>query len=833
MKNLILFLIIILCSSCSSSKIGNDAENDFAEIIDAGYEKAEWELPPSSLSIGDESSFHIRILKEPFKIEVRNGNLVVASSKSPPFYTGVVEEVLEDGYYDPYEPFYPVQWIAFKRMVKYRKINYAHQIYVESEDGIKKAFFEISEIEKGRFKLKLKIENPENDVNLRISFHAPEGENYYGLGEIFESVAQRGYRRAMQFELTLIESSNNEAHFPIPFFISTKGWGLFVENRRAGSFDMAKEDKNSVLVDFETSELNFYIFIDKRPIDILRHYVEITGKPALPPKWAFAPMFWRNENKDQNEVIEDAIKIRENDIPASTIWIDNPWQSAYNSFVFDPKRFPDPPDMIKKLNELGFRVGVWSTPYLEEKTGDLYQTALKNNYFVKVPSEGWFEEFGKLVDLTNPSAENFWKELIYRATSIGIEGFKLDYGEDVQIGIFGKIFNFSFFNGGNSKNMHHWFNYFYHKPYFEMIGNEKGWLLVRGGTYGDQSVTPIVWPGDLCNGFQKYGENGHVGGLPSAINGGLTLSVSGYPFYGSDTGGFRHGRPKKQAMIRWSQYSAFGTIMQVGGGGENHNPWDFTTYGESQFDKETLDIFRVFAKIHTALFPYIYTYARFSHDSGRCITCPFGFIFPEDGIHPDTEFILGDFILVAPIADDSFEKEVHFPVGRWFDYFNDEHIDGPTSIKRNVPLSIIPVYIKEGAIIPMLSEDVDTLAPSGKKEINSFVNIPQDLIIKIFPSNFSEWTMFDGTKIVCQKNKPHISIEKKGIFKSFILEVHLKNNKAGFTKPANVLDNKGEIKKVSNYQEILSCERCFYFLEEKEFLYIKLPLYDVEIEFKF
>lgn len=807
-------------------EVESDIQGDHAQV-----DIEDWQEPPDEVFVGSKDSFHLRIGTVPFIIELFDNGTLKARTTAPPFFTGTVAEknLMPDSYHDPYDPFFPVTWIGLERIVKYRFMDNQHQFILKSADGKKSALLLVSETEEGRFLLGLQLDNPSDDVNLRIALEAPEGENYYGLGEIFESVAQRGYRRAMQFELTSLESANNEAHFPIPFFTSTNSWGLFVESRLPGSFDMAYSVKDELLVDFEATSLLFYIFAGKKPMDILKHYVEITGKPAIPAPWAFAPMFWRNQNKDQNEVIEDALAIRANDIPASTIWVDNPWQTAYNSFLFDQTKFPDPVGMIKRLNDLGFRVGVWSTPYISKEMGEIYEKALENNYFVKVPGGAWFEKFGKLVDLTNPGAVEMWKVLIDRASSIGIEGFKLDYGEDVQVGILGKVFEFGFYNGGNSKNMHHWYNYFYHKPYFDKIGDEKGWLLNRGGTYGDQTVTPIVWPGDLCQGFQVFGEDDkHVGGLPSAINGGLSLSVSGYPFFGADTGGYRHRRPSKHEMIRWSQYTALGTIMQVGGGGDgggNHNPWDFESYeeGKSQFDQELLDIFRVFAKIQISLFPYKYTYARLAKETGRCVTCPFGFVYPELGVHPDHQFMLGDYILVAPVADDGFKKEVHFPQGRWFDFFTDDYVDGQTAITMDVAIGDMPIYISEGAIIPMLSGEVDTLAPVVEAGINSFVSTPQDLIVRIYPSKYSEFKMYDGTVITFQNIAPHLQIEYKGSYKALLFEIHLKNNKAEIAKPAAVKYKGTEIAEKTSIEDVKTCDKCFFYSLNDEILFIKLP----------
>ena len=720
-----------------------------------------WEPAPEAIDLGTEESGHLRVQTAPLRVTLTRGGVTLTdTTAAAPFAVGTSDMTGPDAFHDPYEPYHLITWSDVTEATgEIENPDGSHLLRVVYGDPAREATLLLREEAPGRFLLALDIPAPTDEVLTRTNLDAHPDEHYYGLGETFDSVDHRGLRRPMHFEVTGLESANNEAHVPIPFFTSTRSWGAFVESRRLGVFDMAATADDRVTVDFSTTSLPVHLIAGAHPYEPLRHYVEMTGKPALPAPWAFGPHLWRNANEDQAEVLSDATAIRDNDLPGSVIWIDRPWESHYNDHVFDPGMFDDAPAMIEQLNAMGFRVIVWSSPYLEEALEGPYAEAVAGGYFPEVPGGQWIEKFGKLVDLTHPGAIALWKSLISNATSIGVEGFKLDYGEDVQAGVLGITLPFAFWNGETEATMHHHYAWFFHQPYAAMLKESEGFILSRAGTYGDQTLTTAVWPGDLCSGFQEFGHDGvHVGGLPSAIAGGLGLSASGYPFYGSDTGGFRHGRPTKHVMARWIEYSALGTIMQTGGGGKNHNPWDFQTYSgagelgdeptESKYDEELLDIYRTYARLHTRLFPYIYTYATLAHETGRPVTAPFGLAFPEEGHHPSYDFLLGDHLLVEPVIDATFERVITLPAGRWIDFFTGDVLEGPTQLTRPVALAELPLYVREGALIPLLRDDVDTLAPATSEGVVSTAKDPGVLEVRVYPSAApTELALYDGAKL--------------------------------------------------------------------------------------
>lgn len=629
--------------------------------------------------------------------------------------------------------------------------------------------------EDGRFQGHLTPVDATKVAYLGIVPQASATEGFYGLGEWFDHVNHRGQQRAMQIELdSELESSYNEAHVPIPFVIGTNGWGLFVENPYPALFEVAWKDDTSIAATFGTgngskSGLTFHLFAAAAPLDITRHYYNVTGYPKLPARWGLGPTVWRDENLDQAQVENDLQTMRDLDLATSAVWIDRPYASAVNSFDFNPPQFPTPQAMINKAHDLGFRMSLWHTPYLDEKTMPI--PASIQPLLSEATSKGFYpsqrglllNKWGTPIDFTNPEAFAWWQENIKKYTAMGIEGFKLDYGEDIVPGVFGARNIWTFSDGSDERTMHSQYQLFYHRVYSELLPDEGNFLLCRGGTYGDQKNVSVIWPGDLDANFAKHREkvteNGEtytaVGGLPAALIAGLNLGPAGFPFYGSDTGGYRHSPPNKEVFTRWFQITALSPVMQIGTS-SNDVAWEPTP--QNGFDQEMLNWYRDYTRLHLRLFPYIWTYAKNLAVDGRPIQRPLGLAHPELGKHPDDVFFLGDHLLVAPIVErGAVKRDVIFPAGRWMNWWTGEVISAPDPAlsvpsSLDAPLDTLPLFLAEGAIVPLLRPTIDSMSPTTKPgtgvgEVDSYATTPGVLWVRIFPGQTSSFTVFDGTTI--------------------------------------------------------------------------------------
>jgi alpha-D-xyloside xylohydrolase len=612
---------------------------------------------------------------------------------------------------------------------------------------------------------------PATDVRpvamLRVRPRADPKEGFYGLGEWFDDVNHRGKVRPMQLEADLnVESAYTENHVVTPFVVGTRGWGLFVETNRFGVMSFARGGEDD-LVDtmWGTAEqsadgLTVHLFSADHPLDVLKPYLSVSGALRLPSTWAWGPLIWRDESRDQAEVVDDIAKVRQLDLATSAMWIDRPYATAVNTFDFDPALYPDAGAMIQTAHAAGLRVALWHTPYLEPDARALRAEADQGGFFP--PMTGLqLNRWSAPLDFTNPAADAFWRRNLRRYRDLGIEGFKLDFAEDVIAGLSGAGGGWRFSDGSTERTMATQYTRLYHRAYRATLGDLDGFLIARAGKWGSQSMGLVIWPGDIDASLTRFGEvamdrSGKkytaVGGVASAVRAGQSLSMSGFPFFGADTGGYRHSPPDKETFMRWVSQSALSTVMQTGDS-SSQPPWVFTA--ENGRDDAALAHYRAFARLHLRLFPFGWSWAKQMLETGRPIQRPFGVAFPELGVHPADQYLLGDELLVAPVevAGQTQRTLVH-PPGRWEGWFDGATLPGEPGAQVTVsaPLDAIPLFVREGALVPMLRPTIDTLAPATDPGVESFESDAGDLWVRVVPSTTpTVFTVFDGTTLRQEK----------------------------------------------------------------------------------
>lgn len=644
-------------------------------------------------------------------------------------------------------------------------------------EGGASASFTATEAGPGRYTFTLVPEAgdaPIAYVRMRTTIDPTEG--LYGLGSARDTPNRRGSVRATQLELDpTTEAANNEAHVHVPFVIGTTGWGLFVadDHPMAVSFGVESDDLLEVTVGTgpDTADgLRFDWYVADHPLDVTARWWAATGTHRLPARWALGPWVWRDENDDQAQVEADLQTIRDLDLATSAVWIDRPYASGVNTFDFDPEKFPEPQGMITRAHDLGFRMALWHTPYADpEEAAALYDEGLANGFFPPVHPPV-FIDWSEPVDFSNPAAFAWWQDEIRAYTDLGIEGFKLDYGEEILVGAFGRRLPWRFWNGADERTMHAGYQRLYHQAYAETLPADGGFLLCRTGVYGDQVNGPVIWPGDLDATMDRWGDaavdrDGEpyvaVGGLPASLVDALSLGPSGFPFYGSDTGGYRHSPPDNETFVRWFEQTALSTVMQIGTS-SNDVAWEPTA--ENGFDAQTLAWYRDYVRLHLRLWPYLWTYAEeIGRGAGRPIMRPLGLAYPELGVHPGDQYLLGDHLLVAPVVvRGAREREVIFPQGRWIDWFRgDVHEEGTETVPA--ALGELPLYLVAGGIVPLLRPTIDTLAPTTRPdEVDSYATTPGVLWVRIFPGPHSETTLFDGSRITQEVDEGEVVVTWAG-----------------------------------------------------------------------
>lgn len=678
--------------------------------------------PPVPLGLSlDSGRVTLEIESDPGRLRLRLDGEVVLESASSLFEVGRTRAG-DDRYRNPIE--------SATRGVDFT----AYDVGVESTDETSARIrddigqeleLSLSEVREGV--VRLRITAIGDDVALTRARFAMDDGSYQGLGERFTAADARGETVPMQFAVADAQartSGTNEHHVPVPFVVNSNGWGLFAESRLVGAFDVGETDADVMALTFEGPALDLVFFATDSPSETIAAYTQHTGLPRLPPRWAFAPMHWRNEWESRDVLEEDMRRIREEGIPTTSFWIDNPWQISYNDSRFDETRFPDSVEMLELMRELGFVPLVWSTPYLdlvdegEEPSNpaeELFVQAREDELLVRRRGEIYASPAapgatGAMMDFTAEEARRFWQDQLDPLIALGVRAFKLDYGEDIVPDLLGSRPGFEFADGTSERETHGVYNILYHQPYRDAIDegapDDGGFLLVRGSTWGGQVVADIVWPGDLNNDLREAGSLteglNEVGGLPAAISGMISLAASGFPAFGSDTGGYLEGMPEREDLLRWAEHTALSPIMQLGGAGEHHNPW--------LYDDEAGDIYRRLARTHMDLVPYLRMLALAASSEGIPPILHPALAYPDDraGYADPHAYMIGpDMFVASVVLPGATTRDVHLPPGRWVHYFEGTLHEGDVTV--DAPLGGPPVFLRQGTLLPLSPSDLETL----------------------------------------------------------------------------------------------------------------------------
>ena len=544
-------------------------------------------------------------------------------------------------------------------------------------------------------------------------------EHFYGLGERFNKLDQRG---------ALIElwvkngAAGGDTYKPIPFVASSVGYGVSIDTSRRVFAALAHPtvpDVVTLTVDGNT--LVAWLIPGPTPTDVVRRYTAWIGRPAIPPAWFFRP--WKSRDwrvETQQKVVEDVIRQREHDIPCGVKLIDGPWETVGHSFVFDPEKYPDVPGMMRTLREAGLELVLWLSPSMTAGTAEYDECARKgflitdasgHPYLHRLGNEPGWE--GTTIDFSNPEAVAWWQERLRRLLDLGARGFKTDFGEQVPEDAW-------FANGKSGAEMHNLLPVLYNRASWEVVKDYDGVLLARSAWTGSQRY-PGIWAGDQSADFSPWG------GLPTVIVAGQSAGWSGFPYWGSDVGGY-FNPPDDEVFARWAQFGAVSPVMEAHGLGRRE-AWEFAP--------ETLAIYRAAAQLHDRLVPYSLAAAREAHETGLPIMRAMALLYPE---HPEAhldwvqyQFLYGPHLLAAPVYSWGKERQIWFPRGVWIDIETGERHIGPIVKRVPAPLTKLPLYARAGSVIP-LQFDPDS----------------DDLTLQLYAGDGSEptrLTLRDGTTI--------------------------------------------------------------------------------------
>ena len=585
--------------------------------------------------------------------------------------------------------------------------------------------------------LGIAMDRESGDAAAMECFSLRYDEHLYGLGEKFSALDKRG-QKVTSWTSDAHGCITSRTYKNVPFFMSTKGYGVFINSSCRIHYQMGSDSYASHAFQIMDSLLDYYVIFGPSFKQILSNYTDITGKAPVPPKWSFGLWMSKISYKSQDEVEEVAERLRAEDIPCDVIHLDTYWfeKDWLCDLKFSKKRFPDPEGMMKGLKKKGFRISLWQLPYIHESS-EMYREGIEGGYFVKdsdgkaavVPASN----IEAMIDYTNPEAVKWHQEKFRELFRMGASVIKVDFGEKAREDVV--------YAGMPAKGMHNLYPLLYNKAIFEVTEDffGRGIIWARSAYAGSQRY-PVHWVGDPSSNFAN---------LAGCIRGGLSFGLSGFPFWSHDIGGFE-GEPSPRLYVRWAQAGLFCSHSRCHGGGgcgENahREPWH---YGE-----EALRIFRKYDKLRYRLMPYIYSTAHHCSRESLPMLRALVIEYQDDPtVYPiDDQYLFGDNFLVAPILDEQDERKVYLPEGQWVDYWDKSVFTGPKWITCYAPLEKLPLFVRAGSIIPM------------GPEISYVDEVPTDPItLDIYPGGRGEFEFVDDAEtiqFVCEETTNGLRVE--------------------------------------------------------------------------
>ncbi|WP_461206650.1 glycoside hydrolase family 31 protein [Clostridium sp. DL1XJH146] len=541
-----------------------------------------------------------------------------------------------------------------------------------------------------------------------------EYEAVYGMGERFNRVNQKDLRIDVEVYEKFCNQGDN-SYSPIPFFFTNTGLGVYLDSFVISQFYFGKTIEIVIAKDSAGKWPDIYFFVGT-PKEIVVEYTAITGKPVLIPKWSFGTWISANRWSNQEYIEEQVSLLEQHKFPVNVIVIEA-WSDEATFYRWNThNKWSNPKEMIEQLHKKNIRLILWQIPVFKKmKNGEDNQLlnedwkyAKDNNLCVlnsdgspyTIPEDRWFA--GSMIpDFTNMETRKWWFSKRQHLLDIGVDGFKTDGGEFVYSD------DIKVCNGMTGIEMRNAYASTYIEAYHEFCGKDRV-LFSRAGYKGLQNY-PVQWAGDQESTWEEFK---HV------MIAGISIGLSGVPFWGFDIAGFAGELPDVELYERATQVAVFTPIMQWHSepeGGQfsemlnevkknDRSPWNIAYCYK---DAGLIDRLRYHYNLRTNLLPYLYDQAKKSCETGIPMMKHLIFDYPQDlnVINIEDSFMLGD-LLVAPILNEGeIERELYLPSGEWMNIWTRELLQGNQKIIINCGKDLIPVFLRAGGCIALNLND--------------------------------------------------------------------------------------------------------------------------------
>ncbi len=532
--------------------------------------------------------------------------------------------------------------------------------------------------------------DPEGKAYMRQQLGIDVNEHVYGLGERFGALVRNGQSVDIWNEDG--GTSTDQSYKNIPFYLTDKGYGVFVNSSDKVSFEVGTEQVTKVEFSVKGESLDYFVINGPTMKDVLKRYTDLTGKPSLPAPWTYG--LWLSTsfttNYDEETVMSFVDGMLDRGIGLRVFHFDCFWMKDFHwsDFLWDTRVFPDPEGMLGRIKAKGLNICVWINPYIAQESA-LFAEGKANGYFIKRPNgDVWQWDMWQpgmaLVDFTNPEACKWFQDKLEVLLDMGVDCFKTDFGERIPV-------NCVYADGSDPEKMHNYYTYLYNKTVFELLERKRGKgeavLFARSATVGGQKF-PVHWGGDCWSDYVSMEES---------LRGGLSLTMSGFGYWSHDIGGFE-STSTPDVYKRWAAFGLMSSHSRLHGSTSYRVPW--------AYDEEAVDVVRYFTEVKAKLMPYLYRNSIETAATGVPMMRSMVMEFTQDRncAYLDKQYMLGDSLLVAPIFNDESKAIYYLPEGTWTHYLTGEVKEGGKWYEEYCGYLSIPVFARENSLIAVGQE---------------------------------------------------------------------------------------------------------------------------------
>lgn len=526
----------------------------------------------------------------------------------------------------------------------------------------------------------------DDETYLRQMLSLSVDEKVYGMGERFTPFVKNG--QSVDIWNADGGTSTYQSYKNIPFYLTTKGYGVLVNHPEEVSFEVATEMVTKTQFSVKGSYLDYYVINGPTMKEVLTRYTDLSGKPSLPAPWTFglwlSTSFTTNYDEETCMCFIDGMLSR--GIPLRTFHFDCYWMKEFHwtDFMWDDRVFPDPEGMLSRIKSKGLNICVWINPYIGQESV-LFDEGNEKGYFIKrTNGKTWQWDMWQpgmaIVDFTNPDAWKWFQDKLEVLLDMGVDCFKTDFGERIPVE------NVTFHDGSDPLKMHNYYTYLYNKCVYELLERKRGKgeavLFARSATVGGQKF-PVHWGGDCWSDYESMEES---------LRGGLSLLMSGFGFWAHDIGGFEN-TSTADVYKRWVAFGLLSSHSRLHGSSSYRVPW--------VYDEEAVDVVRFFTRLKAKLMPYLYKTAIDTSVSGVPTMRAMVLEFTEDIAchYVDKQYMLGDNLLIAPIFNDKGIAKYYLPEGVWTHLLTGEEKEGGKWYTERYNYLSLPLMVKENSIV--------------------------------------------------------------------------------------------------------------------------------------